>query len=117
MSHQVLIALGSNSRPTVFMAWAAGRLTALLSDVRFSRIIWTKDVKGGGRLYMNRLAYGTTDLTALELQQALKAMEAETGRSRELVTLDLDLMQYDQERHHLNDWPRPYIQQLLPDLT
>ena len=43
-------------------------------------------------------------------------MVHETQRSREHVTIDLDLMQYDSQRYHLKDWSRPYIQLLLPDI-
>ena len=67
-------------------------------------------------MYMNRLVRGTTSLHYDELQQLLKSIEASTGRSPHSVTIDLDLMQYDQQRYHEKDWPRPYIQQLLPDI-
>jgi len=55
-------------------------------------------------------------LSADALQQALKQLEARTGRTPSAVTLDLDIMQYGSLRCHERDWPRPYIQQLLPDV-
>ena len=67
-------------------------------------------------MYMNRLATGHTTLTAEALIYELKRMEAETGRTRNGITIDLDLMQYGEQRFHEKDWPRPYIQQLLPDV-
>jgi len=79
-------------------------------------MLWTEDIHGTKRYYMNRLAKGTTNLTVEELQQALKDIEAETRRTKERVTIDLDLMQYDSRCYHLSDWPRPYVQQLLPTL-
>ena len=66
---------------------------------------------------MNRLAAGFTDLTADEIAAQLKEIEAAAHRSKQCVTLDLDLMLYDHLRHHLRDWPRPYIQLLLPDIS
>lgn len=113
--HNVIISIGSNSRQSAHMQWASQRLCALLGDVRFSRVIWTRDVKGTGTFYMNRLASGTTTLSAVEIGQKLKELEVATGRREGVVTLDLDLMLYDGERHHLRDWPRPYIQQLIGD--
>jgi len=70
-------------------------------------------------MYMNRLVSGYTDMSPDEIGQKLKSVEAETRRTRETVTIDLDLMAYDDLRYHLRDWPRPYIQQLLikPVLT
>ena len=113
---QVIIALGSNTQQAAHMQWATTRLARLLGSLRMTRRLWTEDIKGSDCLYMNCLAAGTTTLTADELTQALKTIEAETGRTKGRVTLDLDLMLYDARRYHLSDWPRPYIQQLLPDL-
>lgn len=66
---------------------------------------------------MNQLVSGETDLSMEELNLKLKQIEEEVHRTKELVTLDLDLMQYDSQRYHLNDWPRPYIQQLINDIA
>lgn len=114
--HKVLIAIGSNERQSVHVQWASERLSQLLDNIRLSSRLWTTDVKGSGRWYMNRLAAGNTLLTVPELEQQLKQLERATGRNQERITLDLDLMQYDNDRYHLNDWPRPYIQRLLPDM-
>ena len=116
MSHVVIIALGSNILPAAHMQWALGSISLLLDNIRVSRWLWTEDIKGTGRMYMNGLVSGITALSAEELSQKLKDLEAATGRTKGRVTLDLDLMRYDNRRYHLNDWPRPYIQQLLPDL-
>lgn len=115
-TRRVLIALGSNTRQSAHILWASQRLSVLLSEVRLSRCCWTSDIKGTGIMYMNRLATGHTTLTAEALIYELKRMEAETGRTRNGITIDLDLMQYGEQRFHEKDWPRPYIQQLLPDV-
>jgi len=112
----VLIALGSDTQSAAHIQWASQRLALLLTDLRLSPTLWTEDIHGTGRYYMNRLATGITLLPADQLQQALKDIEAETGRSKGRVTIDLDLMQYGDQRYHLRDWPCPYIQQLLPML-
>ena len=66
---------------------------------------------------MNQLITGKTELSIEELSLQLKEIEAEVHRTKELVTIDLDIMQYDNMRYHLSDWPRPYIQQLLDDIA
>ncbi len=117
MKHQVIIALGTNYVQSAHMTWASARLSCLLNDIVFSRTLWTQDIHGQGLYYMNRLCLATTALSAEELTQALKAIEVACGRTREHVTIDLDLMLYDEQRHHLNDWSRPYIQRLIGDLS
>ena len=114
--HQVLIAIGSNYHQNAHIHWASGRLSCFLQDIQFSRKLWTQDIHGTGLWYMNRLAVGYTDLSVDEINNKLKQIEAETRRTKESITLDLDLMLYDNEQFHLHDWPRPYIQLLLPDI-
>ena len=113
---QVIIALGSNTRQEAHIQWASERLAHVLDNIRLSRKIWTPDIHGTGKMYLNRLLLGNTNLSIEALEGTLKLIEAETGRNRQQVTIDLDLMQYDAQKFHLNDWPRPYIQNLLPDI-
>lgn len=116
MRHYVIIALGSNIRQTAHIQWASERLKEMLSDYRMSRTIWTDDIKGSGKRYLNRLVCGMTVLSMETLERELKQMEIARKRTKEQVTLDMDLMQYDQQRYHEKDWPRPYIQRLIPDI-
>ena len=116
MMNYVIVALGSNHLPAAHIRWASTRLATLLVGVRFSRTLWTPDIHGTGSYYMNRLATGFTELPIETLQLTLKAIEAETCRTKGSVTIDLDLMQYDGQRYHESDWPRPYIQQLITDI-
>ena len=116
MKHPVIIALGSNYQQAVHIRWASERLDSLLADCKFSRTLWTPDIKGSGKWYMNRLAAGTTELSAEDLQQLLKQTEAETGRTKETVTIDLDLLLYDDQRYHERDWQRPYVSAIINDI-
>lgn len=113
---RVIVALGSNTQQGVHIQWASQRLCTLLSDIRFSRCLWTQDVKGSGRWYLNRLAIGATAMPLGDLVLTLKQAEAATGRQLGKVTIDLDVLQYGLDRHHLKDWSFPYTQQLLPDI-
>ncbi len=113
MAHKVLISLGSNSRQSAHIQWASQRLSIILFNPSFSRVMWTSDSKGTGRMYMNRLVSGSTEMTLEKIEEKLKAIEHETGRTSDMVTIDLDLMSYDERRYHLKDWSRPYIQQLI----
>jgi 2-amino-4-hydroxy-6-hydroxymethyldihydropteridine diphosphokinase len=116
MAHQVIIALGSNNRQNAHIQWASQRMALLLEQTSFSKILWTKDVKGSGRLYMNRLVAGYTELAVDDVEQILKSYEAESHRTPDQITIDLDLMLYDGNPYHLRDWPRPYISLLISEL-
>ena len=113
---RVLIAIGSNSRPEVYMTWAAQRLSTMLTDIRLSRCLWAQDYHGSMSWYQNRLVVGTTFMSETMLVETLKNIEVESGRRKGHVTIDLDLMLYDDTRYHQDDWSRPYIQQLLHDV-
>ena len=112
----VLISLGSNYHQAAHIQWASERLSHLLSDVRYSKKRWTPDIHYRGIWYMNRLAIAKTSISVGDLVHTLKAIEAETLRTPDRVTIDLDLMQYNNRLFHLKDWSRSYIQQLIGDI-
>ena len=37
-------------------------------------------------------------------------------RKRGIVMMDLDLLQYGEEKHHTDDWQRAYVKQLMEEL-
>ena len=112
----VLISMGSNRQQSANMHWGTERLESLLTDCHVSRRLWTMDIKNTGCWYMNQLIMGTTDMSYETLEKTLKDIEQKAHRTRQDVTLDLDIMLFGVERYHEKDWHRPYIQQLLPDL-
>ena len=109
----VLIAQGSNHQQSAHIQWASQRLSALFTDVSLSPVLWTPDIHGHGTWYMNRLIRAETPLTPTQLTALLKLTEQETRRTKQHVTIDLDLMQYNEDRYHLDDWERSYITRLL----
>ena len=71
------------------------------------------------RTHLNQLCEGTTALGPELLSEVLKELEKRQGRTHNedgIVTLDLDLMQYDDDRYHLRDWERSYIKDLINEL-
>ena len=119
MRHQTLISLASNCDQEAHLAEARSRLDRVLEDTRYTEAIWTEPV-GSRRsdLYLNQLLRASTTLDVQQLQSMLKAIETQMGRSIEerqqgIVRIDIDLLQYDDERYHLRDWERPYIKKLL----
>jgi 2-amino-4-hydroxy-6-hydroxymethyldihydropteridine diphosphokinase len=115
----------------------------MLSDVRFTSAIWTEPYRSASQqavdnssasqqrgseaaappaLYLNQIATANTDLGFEELCAALKQMEISLGRTSEMkrkgqVCIDLDILLYDDDRYHEKDWQRPYVADLLKELS
>lgn len=72
--------------------------------------------------YANMIAECETPLSQEKLVNVLKEMEKEMGdnelmRSKGIVMMDIDLLEYNRHRYHLNDWERPYTKTLLAMLA
>lgn len=97
-----LIALGSNHRPAEHMRRAAIGLASLGQIITASRV-YQSAAQGqeSAPPYWNAALSLTTQLDVLALHAALKALEHASGRNRAspLVSLDLDLLLYDEMIH------------------
>jgi 2-amino-4-hydroxy-6-hydroxymethyldihydropteridine diphosphokinase len=117
--HRVIISLASNRFQKQNLLKARTRLQQILLFPNYSDELWTEPI--GSRkedLYLNQLVKAETQLTFDELNNALKTIEKEFGRterkrSMKIVPIDLDILQYDDERYHLNDWDRLYVKDLI----
>ena len=118
--HKVIISLASNENQEANMAKAREQLTQLMVEVHFTSAIWTEPVNTSRKeLYLNQLCKGTTTFGEGLLCEVLKETEKRLGRTRNedgIVAIDLDLLQYDDQRHHLRDWSRDYVKNLLNEL-
>ena len=119
--HKVIISLASNDHQEQHLEAARQQLTLLLSDLHFTTEHWTDPVHNlYPAQYLNQLCEGTTTFSASLLEEVLKEIEKRLGRTKNedgIVAIDLDLMLYDDERHHLRDWERHYIKDLLGELS
>ena len=118
--HEVIISLASNENQEANLAKAREQLTQLMAEVHFTSAIWTKPVNTSRKeTYLNQLCKGTTAFGEGLLCEVLKETEKRIGRTRNedgIVAIDLDLLQYDDQRHHLRDWGRDYVKNLLNEL-
>ena len=119
--HHVIVSLASNEQQEQHLEAARQQLSFILGDLHFTSAHWTEPVHASQQaLYLNQLCEATTTFSASQFEDALKDIENRLGRTRNedgIVTIDLDLMLYDGERHHLRDWERSYIKDLLGELT
>ena len=120
------------------MEAARGLLSGVLTGLHYTTEHWTDPVTSHGDRhavrslagltsqracprvrYLNQLATGTTNLEAEALNQRLKEIEQQLDRKHDksgVVTIDIDLLQYDDTRYHLRDWERDYVKNLLVEL-
>lgn len=118
--HQVIISLASNENQETNLAKAREQLTQLLTEVHFTSAIWTDPVATSHKeRYLNQLCKATTAFGEGLLCEVLKETEKRIGRTKNedgIVAIDLDLLEFDGQRHHLRDWSRDYVKNLLNEL-
>ena len=119
--HHIIISLASNINHEANLEAARTQLTQLLSEVHFTSAIYTEPVGTVLRKepYLNQLCKGTTALGMNLLNEVLKEIEKRLGRTHNedgIVTVDLDLLEYDGERFHHRDWKRNYVKDLINEL-
>jgi 2-amino-4-hydroxy-6-hydroxymethyldihydropteridine diphosphokinase len=108
----VLIGLGSNASPEVNLREAAKRLS-VGKMMAASTVYESQDLRHGGNNYLNAVVRVDSSLPAIEIQQMLKKIEKEMGRTAESkrigrVPIDLDLCLVGDEVIDENDLHIPH---------
>lgn len=121
MESTVIIALGSNFDPQDNIGRAREELRSLFPDIVFSRSLWTEPIGITSGRFINAMALAHSDLPKEEVERHLKRIERECGRCVEekkkgIIRLDLDLMQWGEEKLRPKDWDREYILTLRKEL-
>ena len=113
MTHNVIIALGSNVSKDN-LALCRPLLDEYIKVDMESSVITTEAIGMQSAPYANQLLSGTTCKTLDELTRLTKDTESALGRKRGtgIVSIDIDILQYDDVRLHLHDWEREYVKQL-----
>ena len=118
--HEVIISLGSNENQEENLTKAREQLTQLMTEVHFTSAIWTEPINSSRKEpYLNQLCKGTTAFSEGLLCEVLKETEKRIGRIKNedgIVVIDLDLLEYDGQRHHLRDWSRDYVKRLSGEI-
>ena len=120
MAHQIILSLASNRFQKANLSKARCCLEEILSDMQYTKEIWTQPVGNAKRrdAYLNQLARGTTELDEEALNDWLKQTELSFGRTQAkrllgIVPIDLDLLEFDGEKRHPDDWERTYVKELM----
>ena len=118
----VILSLAANRYQKSNLAKARQRLGEVLTNIHYTTEQWTEPLSTKRRdPYLNQLAQGQTELGLEELNRRLKQIETDFGRTPEkrqrgIGPIDLDILQYGDQRHHERDWQRPYVADLLGQL-
>ncbi len=118
---KLIVAIGSNYDQKENVDFGKKKLKSILGDtVYFSREVWTHPVGIKSDNFLNCICVAETHHTPGQLRSAFKRIEKQCGRciknNREgKITLDLDILQYGDEKFHTDDWKRDYVTKLIDD--
>lgn len=117
--HRLILALGSNTDQRANIHKAAALLSTHLNIEKSSSAIWTAPIgMDGSDRFLNQLLLGTTTLPEKDFHAFAKQIEnvlkREQGSNR--ITIDIDILQFDNRYGHPDDWQRPYIQLLMKEI-
>ena len=118
--HRLIIAIGSNTDHEENMIKAKKLLSSLLT-ISYTSEMWTTPEGINSDKFLNCLGLAETKHGIKQLERAFKQIERRCGdakskRNRGTIVMDIDILQYDQEKLHKQDWSRDYIQKLMKEI-
>ena len=118
---KIVIALGSNTKQQINISKAQAMLENTFEDMEFGTAMWTDPIGIASDKFLNVIGIGYTNVNKERTLMALKNIEHKCGRrvaeSRKgIIIIDIDLLLFDSERFHEDDWNRDYMKKLLQQL-
>lgn len=120
-SKQVILALGTNVNQERNMKQARQLLVDTWPYMKFTTPKWTQPIGMASDLFYNCLAYTKVEETLEDLTEKVKNMERICGdtraeRSLNRIQMDIDILLYGDNKLHIDDWQRDYIQELMKEI-
>lgn len=120
-SKQVILALGTNVNQERNMKQVRQLLIDTWPDMKFTTPKWTQPIGMASALFYNCLAYTEVEESLEELTEKVKNMEQICGdtraeRSLNRIQMDIDILLYGDNKLHIDDWQRDYIQELMNEI-
>lgn len=120
-SKRVILALGTNVNQERNMKQVRRLLVGTWPDMKFTIQKWTQPIGMASDLFYNCLAYTKVEESLEELTEKVKNMEricGDTGAERSLnrIQMDIDILLYGDNKLHIDDWQRDYIQELMKEI-
>ncbi len=119
--HKTILTIGSNHEPDANISRALSLLEEVVTDIRQSQTLRTEALDGAKGTFSNLMLSGYTTLSLEELTKITKDIERQCGRKRGgscdgIVSMDIDIMDYDSQKLHTDDWQRDYIKTLIKEI-
>lgn len=120
-SKRVILALGTNVNQERNMKQVRRLLVNTWPDMKFTTTKWTQPIGIASDLFYNCLAYTKVEETLEDLTEKVKNMERICGdtraeRSLNRIQMDIDILLYGDNKLHIDDWQRDYIQELMKEI-
>lgn len=120
-SKRVILALGTNVNQERNMKQVRRLLADTWPDMKFTTPKWTQPIGIASDLFYNCLAYTAVDESLEELTEKVKNMERICGntraeRSLNRIQMDIDILLYGDNKLHIDDWQRDYVQELMNEI-
>lgn len=118
----LLISMGSNENSETNMALCRGLLSKLFESITYSETSVTEPFgEHYQNHFLNQLALIQTFKGRIEVENELKLLEKELGRTAEdksngLIKIDVDLIKWNDTILKEEDWQRNYVADLLPSI-
>ncbi|ERT58110.1 2-amino-4-hydroxy-6-hydroxymethyldihydropteridine diphosphokinase [Prevotella sp. BV3P1] len=120
-SKRVILALGTNIKQERNMKQVRRLLVDTWPDMKFTTTKRTQAIGMASDLFYNCLAYTKVEESLEDLTEKVKSMEQICGdtraeRSLNRIQMDIDILLYGDNKLHINDWQRDYIQELMKEI-
>lgn len=119
-SHSVILCLGSNADQEANIQRAQQLLRTEYASIAFTPSIWTEPVGVMSPPYLNCLATMTIEDNLSRLHNKTKSIEqlmhsSPEERKGNTVRIDIDILCFDRQHYHEDDWNRDYVKRLIED--
>lgn len=121
--HKLIISLGTNLKHRNSIIEAQLLLADKFANMKRFSILTTKGIGECfcNTEFLNTIVTCDTSHNLQDVLTTLKVIESDCGntqqlRERGIVIVDVDLLQYDDTKLHVDDWDRDYIKQLIKEL-
>lgn len=120
-SKRVILALGTNVNQERNMKQVMRLLADTWPGMKFTSQKWTRPIGMASDLFYNCMAYTEVEESLEELTEKVKIMEricGNSGAERLLnrIQMDIDILLYGDNKLHIDDWQRDYVQELMKEI-
>jgi 2-amino-4-hydroxy-6-hydroxymethyldihydropteridine diphosphokinase len=115
----LVFTLGTNTRQHENMAAAKRQLREHLPGIIFSANVWTDPIGIESDQFLNCVAMVTSTLPPDKLNTIVQEIENSLGgkdHENNIVNMDIDLLQYGQQKLKKQDWQRPYVTEGIKEI-